>query len=54
MLRVGLGFKETKNIFSTWQLLQEEFIAALHGVNTSYPVAQTLHNLKCGIVPALL
>lgn len=54
MLRVGFGFKETRNIFSTWQLLQEEFIAALHDANTSYLVAQTLHNLKCGIVPPLL
>lgn len=54
MLRVGLGFKETRRIFSRWKLLQEKVITALHGVSTSHPVAQTLHTLKCDIVPPLL
>lgn len=54
MLRVGLGFKETRHIFSRWKLLQEKVITALHGVNTSHPVAQTLHTLKYGVVPPLL
>lgn len=54
MLKVGLGFKETRRIFSRWKLLQEKVIAALHGVSTSHPVAQTLHTLKCDIVPPLL